>query len=500
MDLQQARLDFAELQKKLCAFNHATALIYLDGQTNAPPDTLANRTHSTEILNEEIFRLKTCPESIALLEFLEENKDELTYKERRTVEFMTADLNRQKNIPADDFVRYGTYLTEAQDAWHLAKEENNYDILAPKLEKVVESMRSFAKYNSPDMDPYEYCVSQYEDGIDIEILERLFNGIRAEITPLLNQISEKPKIDDSCLRGDFPVDAQEEMARYLMELLGVNMHRVGLTTAEHPFTSFLGSHFDERIATRYSENNIASSLYTILNQIGHVLHETGQADNLAFTALDGSASIGLTESQGRFYENIIGRSLPFINLIYPELEELFPDTIGTVSPEELFRAVNKVEPGLNRIDADELTFNLHIMVRYELEKAMLYGDLSVKDLRDAWNQKYKEYLGLDVTDDNSGVLQDIHWPFGAFGYFPIYALGNAFSAQMANKMREDLEIEQYVEEGNFALINFWNKDRIWKYGGLFKSKDIMEKYVGAPINNDDYIRYLKEKYTAIYQL
>ena len=500
MDLEKARVNFANLQKRLCAFNHATALIYFDGETSAPPNTADNRAQSLQILNEEMFLLKNGPETMDLLYYLDENRDWLSVKERRAVDFLLKDIRRQQNIPTEEFVQYGVLLTEAQDAWHRAREENDYKILAPKLSEVFATARTFAKYNSPDGDPYNYCLDLYEEGIDVETFDILFDSIRAEITPLLREIKEKPQVDDSCLKGDFPEEYQESLAIYLMELIGLNLNKVGLATAEHPFTTFLGSHYDERIATRYARDNFASSFFTMMNQGGHVLYETGQADNLAYTVLDGSASIGLMECQGRFYENIIGRSRAFIHYIYPELVELFPVPVGSYSPEDLYKAVNKVEASLIRIDSDELTFNLHVMVRYELEKAMIYDDLPVKDLADAWNQKYKEYLGIDVPDDVSGVLQDIHWPFGAIGYFPIYALGNAFSAQIAQKMGEQINIYDYVAEGNFKLINFWNKDKIWKYGGLFKSKEIMEKYVGAPISNDAYIKYLKDKYTEVYNL
>ena len=500
MDLEKARLDFADLQRRICAFNHATALIYFDGETSAPPDTADNRAQSLQILNEEAFKLRNGPESLELINFLDENRDWLSVKERRAVDFLLKETRRQQNIPLEEYSQYGALLTEAQAAWHTAGQENDFKILAPKLERIIEFVQSFAEHNAPGRDPYEYCLEQYEEGISVETFDSLFDAIREEITPLLMAIKEKPQVDDSCLRGDFPVETQENLAIYIMELIGLDLNRVGLATAEHPFTTFLGSHYDERIATRYSRKNFSSSMYTVLNQGGHVLYETGQADNLAYTVLDGTASIGLTECQGRFYENIIGRSRSFIEYIYPELVELIPIPVGSYSAEEVYRAVNKVEADYNRIDSDELTFNLHLMVRYELEKAMIYGDLNINDLTDAWRQKYKEYLGIDVQDDVNGVLQDIHWPFGAFGYFPVYALGNAYSAQIAEKMSEQININDYVAEGNFKLINFWNKEKIWKYGGLFNSKEIMEKYVGAPISNDAYIKYLKNKYTEIYQL
>ena len=500
MDLEKARVDFSNLQKRICAFNHAAELIYLDGETAAPPGTAENRAQAQEIINEELLRLKNGPESLELIDYLNENRDWLSVKERRALDFLLGEVERKKNIPPEEYGRYGACLSEAQALWHQAREENDFKILAPKLGQVVEMLREFAKYNMPDRDPYDYCIAKHEESLDVNAFDKLFDIIKAEIPPLLKAIKEKPQIDDSCIRGNFSEESLQELAAYILDLVGIDFNKVGITTATHPFTISLGSHLDERIATRYSKDNIGQSLYTLLNQGGHALYETGQADNLAFTVLDGAAALSLTESQGRFYENIIGRSRSFIEYIYPELVDIFPIPIGHHSTEEIYRAVNKVEAGCTRINSDELTYNLHVLVRYELEKAMLRGDLLVKDLPDAWNQKYKEYLGVDVPDDLSGVLQDIHWPYGSFGYFPLYVLGNIFSAQITQRMNEDINIYDYVEEGNFKLINFWNKDKIWKYGGLFNSKEIMEKYVGAPISSEPFIHYLKDKYTDIYKL
>ena len=500
MDLEQARVDFANLQKRICAFNHAAELIFFDGETTAPHGTGDNRAQALEVVNAELLRLKNGPESLELINFLYENKDWLSVKERRAVEFLLKDVMRKKNIPPEEYGRYGALLSEARSYWHTAREANDFSILAPKLEQIVAMLREFAKYNAPNKDPYDYCLEQYEEGFTVETFDNIFESIKKEIPPLLSAIKEKPQVDDRCLMGDFSDESLHEMSVFILDLIGIDLNQVGLTKSDHPFTISLGSHFDERIATRYSRNNLGENLYTILNQGGHALYETGQADNLAYTVLDGAAALSLTESQGRFYENIIGRSRSFIEYIYPEMVELFPIPIGNHSPEEIYKAVNRVEARYTRINSDELTYNLHVAVRYELEKAMLHGDLPIKDLPDAWNQKYKEYLGLDVPDDLNGVLQDIHWPYGSFGYFPLYTLGNVFSAQIAQKMSEDINIYDYVEEGNFKLINFWNKDKIWKYGGLFNSSEIMRKYVCAPIYGDAYIDYLKNKYTEIYQL
>lgn len=500
MKLEQARIDFAQLQKKICAFNHATALIYFDGETTAPPDTADNRAQSLQILHEEVFRLKTGPETVELLEYLDENRGLLSLRESRAVDFMMRELNKKKHIPADEYVKYETSVTKAQDAWHRAREEEDFNILAPYLDEVFQSQKRFAEYCFPGNNPYDYCLDNYEEGLTEETCDELFDAIKGNVVELLREIADKPQVDDSCLKGDFSTESQEELSLYIMSLIGLNMNRVGFATSEHPFTTFLGSHFDERIATRFSRKNFAHSLYTVLYEGGHVLYDTGQADNLAYTVLDGGLSMGMLESQGRFYEHFVGRNRTFLNYIFPELQELFPENLGDKTSEDLYKAVNKVEPSLIRIDADELTFSLHVLVRYELEKAMMKGDITAKDLPDAWNQKYKEYLGVDVPHISDGVLQDIHWPFGALGYFPAYVLGNAYAAQLVEKMQTEIDLEECLAEGNFDLINLWNKEHIWKHGGLYRSKELMEKFADLRFDTAPYIRYLRGKFGDIYGL
>lgn len=499
MKLEKARIDFSDLQKKICAFNHATALIYYDGETVAPQDTAENRARSLGILHEELYKLKMGEETRDILYFLDENKDELSERERRAVEFMLRDFRKREAIPQKEYVKYETLLAEAQDAWHKAREEDDFSILEPYLERVFNTIRYFAECCMPGKDPYDYCLDNYEEGLDTATCEILFDAVRNEITPLLYAIAEKPQIDNSCLKGDFSAEDQENLALYLMELIGLDLNHVGLGTSEHPFTTFLGSHFDERIATRYLRKDFSFSMYNVLYEGGHVLYDTGQADNLAYTVLDGGTSMGILESQGRFYENIIGRSRAFINFIYPELKELFP-VLSAYRAEDLYKAVNRVEASLIRTEADEVTFNLHTMIRYDLERAMVKGELAVKDLPDAWAAKYKEYMGVYVADDLNGVLQDIHWPFGAVGYFPAYVLGNAYGAQIAEKMGETVNLEKCIASGDFRHINDWNREHIWRHGGMYTAKELMEKFVGVPFSTDAYVKYLKNKYTEVYNL
>ena len=298
----------------------------------------------------------------------------------------------------------------------------------------------------------------------------------------------------------FPNYKQEELALYLMKVMGLDLEHVGLSTTEHPFTTSLGSHFDERITTHYKRDNFASSLFSVVHEGGHALYDTGSADDLAYTVLDGGVSMGIHESQSRFYENLIGRSRGFVNYIYPKLVELFPDALSHYTAEDIYKAVNKVEPSLIRTEADEATYCLHVMVRYELEKAIMHGELEVKDLPEAWNRLYKEYLGVDVPNDTKGVLQDSHWSSGSIGYFPSYALGTAYGAQFMKKMRESVDVEECLSKGDFGPINDWNREHIWKHGSLYTPKEILDKVLEGPFSTDAYVEYLEGKFEEIYEL
>ena len=500
MELKQAREDLIKLQKLTAAYEHGIGAIRYDGETTAPKGTAKNRAQSLAILNEELYKIYTGKDTVELLEFLESHKEDLTEKENRMVFLLLKGIRKMQKIPMEEYVEYNRLLVVSEAVWEKAKHANDFESFRPYLEKVFATVKKFAGYFDPEMDPYDYWLNEYEDGLDMKICDAFFAEIRAKLVPLLKKISEKPQLDDSCIRGDFPDSKQEELALYLMRLLGLDMEHVGLSTTEHPFTTSLGSHFDERITTNYKRDNLASSLYSVIHEGGHALYDTGSADDLAYTELDGGVSMGFHESQSRFYENIIGRSRAFVNYIFPKVLEIFPEAMGKYTADDLYRAVNRVEPSLVRIESDEATYCLHIMIRYELEKAILHDELEVKDLPAAWNKLYKEYLGVDVPNDTKGVLQDSHWSFGAIGYFPSYALGNAYGAQFLEEMRKTVDVEGSLAKGDFGPINDWNREHIWKHGSLYTPKELFERILGAPFSTDAYIRYLETKFGELYDL
>ncbi|MBQ7143914.1 MAG: carboxypeptidase M32 [Oscillospiraceae bacterium] len=498
MTLEEARAALMKLQQRQSAYRHAMDLIWYDGDTVAPKGTAANRAQSLAILSEEAYHLSTGAETVALLEFLDERKPELNPRERRMVELLLKDVRRLQKIPLDEYSAHERLIVEAGDVWERAKAASDFAAFQPYLERLFADAKRFAGYCAPEKDPYDYWLNEFEEGLDRARCDEFFATLRAHVVPLLAKVQEKEQLSNAMLLGHFPAADQERLARRLMALIGLDLEHVGLATTEHPFTASLGSHFDERITTHYYEDYLASSLYSVIHEGGHALYDTNSADDLAYTVLDGGVSMGVHESQSRFFENLLGRSRPFCEYLFPILEEIFPEQMAGHTAEELYRAVNRAEPGLIRTEADELTYPLHIMVRYELEKRVMAGELSVSELPGEWNRLYREYLGVEVPDDAHGVLQDIHWSGGDIGYFPSYAFGGAYGAQLLRRMRETVDVDAALRAGNFAPINRWLREHLWRHGCLYKPAELFERAAGEKFDPTAFTTYLEEKFGELY--
>ena len=498
MELKQALEKLDLLQRRQHAFNHAMGLIDFDGVTTAPKDTAANRGETLAILSEESYKLATSQETINLIDELYARLDELDEVQRKIVKNMHEDIEDMRKIPMDEFVAYQRLSTEAQDVWHRAKESNDYALFMPVLEKMITANKKLMAYKKPGKPTYDALLDQYEKGLTREKCNAFFDVIRRELVPLIHAVSQAKQVDDSVLFGHFPIDKQRGLSDYLMDVMKLDRGHVGIGETEHPFTTSF-TKYDVRITTHYHEENFSYSMFSVIHEGGHALYDAHPADRLAYTVLGGGVSMSIHESQSRFYENIIGRSRGYLKLISPKLRDLFPQ-LADVDDETLYLAINKSAPSLIRTEADELTYCLHIMIRYELEQRLFDGELSVHDLPHEWNRLYKEYLGIDVPTDREGVLQDMHWSGGLFGYFPSYALGSAYGAQMLSVMKQTVDVDNALAKGDLSPINSWLEQNIWQYGGLYDPDVVLEKALGKPFDPMYYVNYLKEKYSEIYRL
>ena len=498
MEINKVLEELALLQKKMYAYNVATSAIYLDAVTVAPKDTAEGRGVALGILAGESQKVFTAPEVGELLAFLKEHMEELEPVVARQVEVLDRDYKQLSLIPAEEYMEYAMLTNESDAVWHRAKEESNFDLFRPVLEKMVAFNTKFAGYYDSTKKPYDALLNEYERGVDMEYLDKFFGTVREKLVPLIHRISQAEQIENSFLFRYYPVEQQRKFSDYLMEVMGMDRSHSTIGETEHPFTLNFNNK-DVRITTNYKENNLVDSMFSVIHEGGHGLYELGISDDLQYTCLAGGVSMGVHESQSRFYENLIGRSRPFIEAIFPKMQEFFPEQLADVTAEQMYRAVNRVEPSLIRTEADQVTYCLHVMIRYEIEKALFSGDMEVKDIPKHWNRLYKEYLGVDVPDDKHGCLQDSHWAGGMFGYFPSYALGSAYGVQMLQNMEADVDVWGDVAKGDLSKVTAWLKEKVHQYGGLKEPRDIVKNACGE-FDPTVYTDYLVKKYTEIYGL
>lgn len=499
MNLEKSLQEMDALQRKMAAYDHAMGLIYYDGATAAPSGSAQNRGESMAILSEASYELSTSKTTEELLETLWESRDELDAAHKRMVFLLRKSLVELRKIPMEEYVAYQRLINDAEDVWHRAKAENDYPAFAPYIDKIVEANKRFAGYIKPEMDAYEYCLDNFEEGLTRKTCDEFFAALRESLVPLIKKVcAAENKPDMNLLKFRAPIEKQRQLTEFLLDALGVDRAHCVIGETEHPFTTGF-TKYDCRITTHYYEDSLASSLYSVVHEAGHGMYDMGVKDEFAYTCLGGGVSMAVHESQSRFYENIIGRSRAFVKVISPKLREIFPE-LKDAGDEELYRAFNESHPSLIRTEADELTYCLHIMVRYELEKALFDGKITSKELPAEWNRMYKEYLGVDVPDDKNGVLQDTHWSGGMFGYFPSYALGSAYGAQLLKKMQESVDVYGEVEKGNIAAVSKWLEEHIWQYGRLYTPGELMENAFGGKFDAKYYVEYLKEKFADIYSL
>ncbi len=496
-DTKAALEALSAVEAKIAAFQHAIGVIELDAETVAPKNTTEGRSKTMGILSGYLYEVIAAPENRELLSYLEAHTDELSHEECRRTAILRKSCDQLSRIPQNEYVDYTVLISNAQAVWEKAKNENDFPAFAPYLEKIVEFNRKFAGYYNPNLPAYDALLNEYEEGLTMETLDIFFGKLRAAIVPLIEKIATIEPMDDSFLHYSYPIDIQRKYSEYLMEVLGIDRGYCGIAESEHPFTTNFNNK-DVRITTHYYEHNLASSMYSVIHEAGHAIYELGCDDKYSYTTLAGGVSMSIHESQSRFFENIIGRSFAFVNLVFPKLRELFPIQLSEVDASFFCRAVNKAEPSLIRTEADELTYSLHVMVRYEIEKKLIAGELAVCDVPKEWNRLYKEYLGVDVPSDTMGCLQDSHWSGGSFGYFPSYALGSAYGAQMLAKMEEELgDIQALIMGGKLSEVKAWLGEHIHRHASLYNPGELLEMTCGK-FDAQYYIDYLTKKFTALY--
>lgn len=468
-----------------------------------PEEGVGPRSHQLSTLASMAHELFTGEETAALLEAAEAEVEGMDYDsdEASMVRVTRRLYDQQTKIPTPLVIRESKATSQAFVAWRKAREADDFAAFEPHLAELVEIQVEKAGHLGYEEHPYDALLDQFETGMTTAQVEGLFSDLKEGLVPLVQEIAAQPPVDDSFLTDRvYDQQRQWDFTMLLLRDIGYDFKRGRQDKAPHPFTTEFGNS-DVRVTTRLSDNNPQSAIFSTIHEGGHALYELGSPDKFERTPLAGGATLGIHESQSRLWENQVGRSLLFWRRYYPILRAFFPDQLDDVSLTAFHRAINKVEPSLIRVEADEVTYNMHIFVRFELEQALVTGDLKVADVPDAWNAKYEAYLGITPPNNADGCLQDIHWSHGTLGYFPTYTLGNLMSAQIyAQALRDMPDLKAGYEQAQFAPLLDWLRQHVHRHGTKFTAPELMDREFGVEISAQPLVAYLREKYTDLYDL
>lgn len=477
----------------------ANSVLYWDMRVGIPKKAIPYRGEVLGYLSGEAYKLQTSDKMKEFINYFisQENLDDVT---EAMVYNAKKNYDQTKKIPEDKYKEYVILTSNSEAAWEEARAKNNFNLFKPFLEKVIKFNEEFLEYWGYEGNKYNTLLDFYEPGITVERLDKVFGDLREAIVCLLNKIKESNiKPNTEFFYKHFTKQEQEEFSIFVLKKLGYDFEAGRIDVSTHPFTINFNNK-DVRITTRYDENEFRGALFSSIHEGGHAIYEQDIPDDLRGTGLATGVSMGIHESQSRYYENILGRSREFWAYFYPEAQKRFKQ-FENVSLEDFYKAINVVETSLIRTEADELTYSLHVIIRYEIEKAIFNGEVTVEELPRLWNEKYKEYIGIEPKNDAEGILQDMHWSDGSFGYFPSYALGNLYGAQFLNKMLKDIpDYYSLIGKGEFEKIHEWLRENIHKHGAVYKPAELIKMVTGEELSAKYFIEYLNKKYAEIYDL
>jgi len=481
--------------------SNAAALLDWDQQTYMPPGGAEARGNQMALLGRLVHERATSSKLGKLLDELKPYAASLDpdSDDARLVKVTARGYEKAVRVPTKHVVEFSLATTLGQQAWVEARAKSDFSIFRPHLEKIVPLRQEYASFFPNFEHPYDALLDDFEPNMKTADVKAIFDDLRPRQVELIQAIARQPQVDDSFLHQPFDEKKQWDFGVQVITRFGYDWNCGRQDKAPHPFTTSFGIR-DVRITTRVAPGFINSMLFGTMHECGHALYGQGVAPELDRTSLEGGASLAVHESQSRMWENLVGRSFPFWQYFYPRLQETFPQ-LAAVPLEKFYKGINKVQPSLIRVEADEATYNLHIMLRLEMEIAMLEGKVEVKELPALWNARMKEYLGVTPPNDAQGVLQDIHWSGGSIGYFSTYALGNLVSVQLWEKINQDIpDLQEQIRQGKFEALLDWLRQKIHRHGGKFEPQELVQKVTGSRIDPAPYLRYLTKKYSEIYHL
>ena len=486
--------------KKIIVYKTIQGQLGWDFETYMPPKGGEQRATQFAQLASDIHKMTIDPEIGKLIESIKSDKEysSLSEEQKRNVYLIEKEFNKQTKLPSELVEEISRQQVISTECWKKAKKKQNYSLFKSDLQKSLDLQKKRANYLDPDKHPYDVLLDLYEPNMTSEMITNLFNKLKEGLIPLLKKIQSAPKQPDtSFLTRTVPIDIQEKLSIDIANVVQYDLEKGSIDTTEHPFTT--GYYDDVRITTQYFEKKFAFSLWAVLHEAGHGIYDQNLSPDYKYQPLGDSASYGIHESQSRFYENILGLSIEFWKYYYPRFQEITGDIFSNISLEAFTHAVNDVKPSKIRIEADEVTYSLHVIIRFEIERDLITGKISLDELPSIWNQKYHDYLGIDIENDAEGVLQDTHWASGYVGYFPSYALGNIYNAHMLHAIRKKYQnYDEMVESGEFKPIFDWLIENVHRYSNLYDPSDLMMKITGESINPQYFIDYLTKKYSKLY--
>ena len=494
-------LKLRSILKNISVFESAKEILYWDQATHMPSGAAKSRGEQIAYLDKHIHSLFTCDEVGELLEDLigyqntlpEDSDDYCLLRNLRRI------YQKKRAVPSDYVKKFSRHVSRSYNAWVKARKENDFRLMVPYLEQTLEYSRQWSSFfpgYDHIIDPH---IDNHDEGMTFTQVSELFSSLRVKLLPFVQAICEQPEIDNSCLHQYYPAKQQLEFSKYVVKKFGFDFKRGSLDISPHPFMINIACG-DVRLTTRIEENRLDECLFSTIHEAGHGLYGQGICRKLVLTPLDKGVSSGIHESQSRLWENIVGRSIGFWQFFYPHLVKAFPVQLADISIEQFHQSINKVKKSLIRTDADELTYNLHVIIRFDLESQLLEGKLAVRNLADAWNARYESDLGVIPRNHSEGVLQDGHWYDGHIGgAFQGYAIGNIASAQIYQAaLKAYLDIPHMISNGNFKVLYKWLVDNIYCHGSKFLPEDLIKRVTGKPLEAADYINYLVDKYNNIY--
>lgn len=504
MRAMDTKKDFMRLRgrlKEMLQLRSAIALASWDQEVYMPPAAAESRAAMMAYLSGEYHQKLLALDEGGLLSALDtaRAKDALKPKEAAIVRELVRDHSLAAKLPMPFVVEFAEVTSRAQHVWREAKGKDDFALFRPWLERIVKLSREKAKLLGGPK-PYDALVDTYEPGMTSDELSITFEELKAGLVPLVAKIRDRRMRPANAPKGTFPVPDQKRFLDFICARVGFDADSGRLDTATHPFENAIGPS-DVRITTRYSETDLWQSIGSVIHELGHAMYEQGLPAQEAGTPLCEAVSLAVHESQSRFWENMVGRDKNTWRFFYPELKKRFPQSFKDYDLDEWHRYLHVVKPSLIRTESDEVTYNLHIILRFELEKELIEGTIRVKDLPEIWDQKMQEYLGVRVPDDTRGVLQDVHWSCGMIGYFPTYTLGNLYSAQLNEAIRCDMpDFGKKLAKGEFLPIRGWLREKIHRHGRFYPASELMRRATGSPLAVEPFLTYLTEKYSEIYHL